>query len=420
MPSKVSKETSKKARETPEALKTLKMHNGSPALFGELRFPACKKDPSKWACFAPDTKGSDMLTLLCETWGLPRPPVLISVTGAAGSLEMKGKDRAIFKRGLREAARRTQAWIVTGGTNSGVMSMVGSMVAETDEDTPHNTVCLGVVPWGAVHRHESLAEKGSGKVYLYEDFEVRKGKHAALDPNHSHFLFVDDGSAAEDKRCWGAEIPTRAALENELCQEDDSSKSEFDDVLNTPMVLVVVGGGPGTLDTIIASLKNERPVVILADSGGVATQIYRYWMFGEMPALSKEMNSLGEPVNKKDIAALSEKLPEIVKLGKVQREQPPGRWPPGAPHTHTHTHAHTHTSVGSDRPPVSQHHRTAHSAGCTASLPRPPPHLSPPPASLLPCVALHLCADGRQCQQEEAPAVLQAQPGRGGELGPRL
>ena len=38
------------------------------------------------------------------------------------------------------------------------------------------------------------------------------------------------------------------------------------------MVLVVVSGGMNTLNTIIATLKKSRPVVILAESGGAISE----------------------------------------------------------------------------------------------------------------------------------------------------
>ena len=38
---------------------------------------------------------------------------------------------------------------------------------------------------------------------------------AALDPNHSHFLLVDDGTKGE----FGREIETRVAIEDRICGE---------------------------------------------------------------------------------------------------------------------------------------------------------------------------------------------------------
>ena len=48
-----------------------------------------------------------------------------------------------------------------------------------------------------------------------------------------------------------------------------------------PVVLLVVQGGPGTLDFMIASAEEfNAPLLVLADSGGVATAISQYCMEG--------------------------------------------------------------------------------------------------------------------------------------------
>ena len=108
MPAQQGRELDKLLRED------LKLHNGSPAAFGSVRFASTKRMPSKWAAFSSDSSAADVCELLTRIWTLPQPPVLISITGAAKELtEMRPKDKLIFRRGLREAARKTGAWILT-------------------------------------------------------------------------------------------------------------------------------------------------------------------------------------------------------------------------------------------------------------------------------------------------------------------
>jgi hypothetical protein len=75
-----------------------------------------------------------------------------------------------------------------------------------------------------------------------------------LEPNHSHFLFVDAGPEAEGQ--FGKEIALRAELENALCKHTDSEAT------SSVMLLLVVGGGLGTLVTILETLEKRRPVVV--------------------------------------------------------------------------------------------------------------------------------------------------------------
>ena len=84
---------------------------------------------------------------------------------------------------------------------------------------------------------------------------------AALDPNHTHFICVDDGTVSR----FGVEIPLRAAIEDAICSPmsspSDEPTSDAFERLSTPMVLLVVSGGLGTLRTVLATLeKQDRDV----------------------------------------------------------------------------------------------------------------------------------------------------------------
>lgn len=109
---------------------------------------------------------------------------------------------------------------------------------------------------------------------------VKANNDILLDPNHTHFILVDNGS--ENK--FGVEIKFRAKLENELrrgrsydrkrnnLKESVRSSGKYGKEL-IPMILIVVNGGPNTLLTVIESLKEEVPVLILAESKGCADLI---------------------------------------------------------------------------------------------------------------------------------------------------
>lgn len=52
------------------------------------------------------------------------------------------------------------------------------------------------------------------------------------------------------------------------------------------MVLIVVGGGAGTLKTVLSVLESSRPVVVLVNSGGAAHEIYEYVRDGRLPEMT--------------------------------------------------------------------------------------------------------------------------------------
>ena len=64
------------------------------------------------------------------TWKLENPKLILSVTGGATNIALRHEVRKVFKEGLIKAAKSTGAWIISGGTNLGVMKLVGDAVNE--------------------------------------------------------------------------------------------------------------------------------------------------------------------------------------------------------------------------------------------------------------------------------------------------
>ena len=244
---------------------------------GIVRFYGSKRPPAPWVRLWASTDAEAAYNVLTaspktiledplhriQPWGLPHPGAMISITGAAddtiGQLSKAEQDR--FCHGLREAARVTKGWIVTGGTESGVMKLVGHMVRQDEEDGT-KTVCLGIAPWKPVRLHNQmettplLSYDATAYIHTYIhtyihacmqvrlhkqmektpllSYEVtaekRRADQADLDPNHSHFVLIEDDSAGGGG--FGSEIGFRTRLEDHISG-------------SVPSVLVVMGGGEG-------------------------------------------------------------------------------------------------------------------------------------------------------------------------------
>lgn len=89
-----------------------------------------------------------------EGWNLQRPQLILSVTGGAQKFTIPLRMKKAFKRGLIKAAASTGAWIITGGTNTGVMRLVGEAVA--DEFHTCNLTVLGIASWGKIAFREQM------------------------------------------------------------------------------------------------------------------------------------------------------------------------------------------------------------------------------------------------------------------------
>lgn len=122
--------------------------------------------------------------------------------------------------------------------------------------------------------------------YAPEENDLQSN-HVFLDPNHTHFVLVDDGSEGN----FGKEIEFRAHLEAELrrgkppeyyekkrkgLQKSSSSsiKEDSQKENSIPMILIVVQGGPNTLLTVEESLKKNLPVLVLAVSYLATLEIF--------------------------------------------------------------------------------------------------------------------------------------------------
>lgn len=187
-----------------------------------------------------------------------KPKVLISITGGAGAYVIPPAIEPIFSKGLMKAASDTNAWIVTGGTESGVMKAVGDAHHRYAVD---NIPCIGIASYNALNNKEILVPLNSKTI----EFVAQPGGAPLLNPFHTHFVLVDGHSQMRNPNdVFGHEIEFRADLESYLC-----SPEKF----NIPLLLVVVGGGPGTLKTVYEGIVRKFPVVVLNSTGGVADAI---------------------------------------------------------------------------------------------------------------------------------------------------
>jgi hypothetical protein len=76
-------------------------------------------------------------------------------------------------------------------------------------------------------------------------------KHELLDPNHTHFILVDD--AYHDFR---GEVKFRADLEERITKVVMKNN-------DIPTVVLVIGGGPGTAQFVYETVKKNTPCVFL-------------------------------------------------------------------------------------------------------------------------------------------------------------
>jgi SLOG in TRPM, prokaryote len=164
--------------------------------------------------------------------GLPGgQPVLVVIGGASG---LRGEEEEVARRVIEHvavpAALECEAAIVDGGTDSGVMRLVGKAHAEAGAQTP----LVGV----AVRRLVRVPDRAWRDV---------AGDAADVEPHHTHLILVPG-------KDWGDESPWLSAVAAHLSA-------------GCGAVTLVVNGGAITLSDVRHSVSAGRPVVVAAGTG---------------------------------------------------------------------------------------------------------------------------------------------------------
>jgi len=193
------------------------------------------------------------------------------VTGGAKNFEIPKRMKKAFKEGIIKAAISTDAWIITGGTNYGVMQLVGEAVKEECPlyySSESKLTLLGICTKEKIAGAEDLTGE---KVYALTPVPNK----VLLDPNHNNFILVDQKLGA----VFGQEIDFRLNLECNLSNQEllsnqealsgqEATNEQVEKVLKLkekiPLVLIVVNGGTNTLLTVNQAINKNVPILILA------------------------------------------------------------------------------------------------------------------------------------------------------------
>jgi hypothetical protein len=179
-------------------------------------------------------RGGDLgATLRAMGLALSRP-VLVIVGGAGGLDEAaQVRLRSLFVEGLAPLAARLDVTVVDGGTDAGVMRLMGEARTEIGGTFP----LVGVAP--------------AGKAAIPGDPSATEGHR--LEPRHSHIVLVPESTWA-DGAPWIADVASAIAG-------------------SQPSVTVLIDGGEVSWTDAQASLAAGRPVIVVAGTGRVADEL---------------------------------------------------------------------------------------------------------------------------------------------------
>jgi hypothetical protein len=166
---------------------------------------------------------------------LPKPRAVILLEGgAAGMSEEEIKRvRPLIAEGVARVAVEEGITVIDGGTQAGVMQMMGEGRSVRGGEAPLIGVCPAeLVTWPEGPVGEELVP---------------------LEPNHSHFVLTDGDD-------WGAERETTFALAEFLSKD-------------VPSRAVLANGGKSAKEEVLLNVRQGREVIVLVGSGRLADEI---------------------------------------------------------------------------------------------------------------------------------------------------
>ncbi len=167
-------------------------------------------------------------------------PTLVLVGGAQGlAADDMARLRALFIEALAPVAEQKGLYVVDGGTDAGIMSLIGEARATTRSSFP----LVGVAATGTVALPMQAVSPTDAELL------------ALLEPHHTHFVLVP-GSSWGDEAQWLARIATTLA-----------------GVL--PSITVLINGGEITWLDARCSIALDRPILVLDGTGRAADALAR-------------------------------------------------------------------------------------------------------------------------------------------------
>lgn len=169
-------------------------------------------------------------------FGLHEPrPVMVVIGGASQISEADlARLQSLFVDVLAPLAEELGIFVIDGGTDAGVMRLMGYARAITGSHFP----LIGVAPVGLVSMPNA---------------PILNPETTPLEPNHSHFMLVPGSN-------WGDESPWLARIASMLAD-------------GAPSVTVLINGGAIALIDVEENVKAGRPIVVIEGSGRLADEI---------------------------------------------------------------------------------------------------------------------------------------------------
>uniref|UniRef100_T1IZ08 Uncharacterized protein n=1 Tax=Strigamia maritima TaxID=126957 RepID=T1IZ08_STRMM len=247
-----------------------------------------------YICVGHNEDISDVVNTLARIWKLSCPSIVIMIVSSISQplrYPTHGQWKSLQK-GLIKAANTTSMWIVTNGVNSAVGKLVGDAVrleelhrqSQTCSWHPETStirlvpklVLIGITSSNILAYENLLDGKGTVVELPCEGFQSEDRKYE-LNPDHTHFIVVKDGTIDNSGAQSFAVQLADYLMHSDVSGPTENVSSPARHRNEIPVVGLLVQGGFSSLKLALELLKREIPILVLKESGGSADFIaYAY------------------------------------------------------------------------------------------------------------------------------------------------
>ncbi|CAF1648386.1 unnamed protein product [Rotaria sp. Silwood1] len=246
--------------------------------YGTITFPQNYYNRANFIRISPHVCPTQVKELFIGQNYDTHPSLVISIMGSAKESSLRSKLFRIFRESLLQIAQTTNVWVITAGLNSRVTRFFGEII-RTNSDPSRPIYLIGIASWGCISNVSQLDVHGSN--VIYSKLKSDEKDETPLEPNHTHFIFIDD----ETKHKHGSAIKFRAQFERAILGEHfslqtltNNNQKKYKSIKSytqskqsdsMPVIVVVIEGCSDVIKKVYQSVVKDRiPVVLVEGTGG--------------------------------------------------------------------------------------------------------------------------------------------------------
>ncbi|UJR20407.1 hypothetical protein I4U23_023538 [Adineta vaga] len=214
-------------------------------------------------------------TILLDIWQIPRPALLMQITGGHKYFKLRGHMQVTFLDDLVKFVSKSNTWLFTNAANVGIVQFIGQTIRKRKLTKPQDkTVTIGVCNYGCIknlndfqrlEQNEFVEEMPTIEDQNLKNFHQGRFGEQSVEMNHTHFIFLDDGTL---RRFDIGDYRTRLAK--------TIANGRVKQVLPLPIVTLLFEGGEDSVRSIYNDLRRNIPVIIINNTGRIADFLVRW------------------------------------------------------------------------------------------------------------------------------------------------